>query len=387
MSQANEIRLGEKYYDETLANQGGYLGSDQQAARYVDEVGQKLAAVSERPDLPYEFAIINSSEPHAWALPGGKIGVTRGLLAELESEAELAAVLGHQIGHLAARDGAKAVELDILKDVAVTTVAIGATFFGIPVIAAVPFLLRTGPTGDWLAQRSHSDKDEVEADREAMEYMQAAGYDVHAATELLTRMATRTPVDSAVNRAHPISRKRLANAHMAVFRGDENDRVVGERNLERFQRETAGVRRSQKAYSEYDAGVVAYESGDYDAALAFAQSAIETVPEEALFYQLEGDVWMATEHYEAALASYDRSVEFDPNYAPAYLRRASARRALGDHGGAQQDFATSYLLSPDEQVQRQLGPARSNFDNDPFFQQFDHEPGYYRGHRWPRRGR
>jgi tetratricopeptide (TPR) repeat protein len=96
---------------------------------------------------------------------------------------------------------------------------------------------------------------------------------------------------------------------------------------------------------------------------------------------------MATESYEEAFASYDRSVEYDPNSAPAYMRRASARRALGDHGGAQRDFATSYLLEPSKQVQRQMGSRLNNWDNDPFFHQHDldrYGPGYNRG-TWPRR--
>ena len=99
-------------------------------------------------------------------LPGGKIGITRGLLAQLESEAELAAVLSHQIAHAVARHGAKAVERNIVKDVAVTTAAIGATFFGVPLIAAVPLVIRKGSTGDWLTHRSHSKSQEIEADAE-----------------------------------------------------------------------------------------------------------------------------------------------------------------------------------------------------------------------------
>ena len=66
---------------------------------YVQEVGNKLAAVSDR-DLPYQFAVINNSVPNAWAMPGGKIAINRGLLTELDSEAELAAVLGLSLIHI-----------------------------------------------------------------------------------------------------------------------------------------------------------------------------------------------------------------------------------------------------------------------------------------------
>ena len=80
---------------------------------YVSEVGNKLAAVSDR-KLPYEFFVVNDGTPNAWALPGGKIGIHRGLLTELNSEAELAAVLAHEIVHAAAKHGAKSMQRGLL---------------------------------------------------------------------------------------------------------------------------------------------------------------------------------------------------------------------------------------------------------------------------------
>ena len=93
--------------------QGGDYALDPELTSYVAGVGQKLAAVSDR-QLPYEFVVLNSSVPNAWALPGGKIAVNRGLLTELGSEAELAAVLGHEIVHAAARHGALAMQRGLL---------------------------------------------------------------------------------------------------------------------------------------------------------------------------------------------------------------------------------------------------------------------------------
>ena len=97
---------------------------------YVNEVGQKLAAVADR-KLPYEFVVLNNSVPNAWALPGGKIAVNRGLLTELKNEAELAAVLGHEIVHAAARHGAKAQERGTLLQVGLAAAQIGAAVSGV----------------------------------------------------------------------------------------------------------------------------------------------------------------------------------------------------------------------------------------------------------------
>ena len=109
ISEAWELKTGKQQYAPARQSQGGDYLADEAVQAYVNEVGQKVAAVSDR-KLPYEFSVINNGVPNAWALPGGKISINRGLLTELDSEAELAAVLGHEVVHSAARHGAKGVE-------------------------------------------------------------------------------------------------------------------------------------------------------------------------------------------------------------------------------------------------------------------------------------
>src|SRR5262245_16144592 len=92
VSPDQEVAIGEEQYEPSQDIQRGAYRLDPELTSYVAGIGQKLAAVSDR-QLPYEFDVLNSSVPNAWALPGGKIDVNRGLLTELGSEAELAAVL------------------------------------------------------------------------------------------------------------------------------------------------------------------------------------------------------------------------------------------------------------------------------------------------------
>ena len=131
VSADQEIAIGEQQYAPSQQMQGGDYALDPELTSYVVGVGQKLAAVSDR-DLPYEFVVLNSSVPNAWALPGGKIAVNRGLLTELNSEAELAAVLGHEIVHAAARHGALAMQRGLLLQGALLATQVAAPTVKLP---------------------------------------------------------------------------------------------------------------------------------------------------------------------------------------------------------------------------------------------------------------
>ncbi len=101
-SEGQEIRLGAEAQPEFLRDYGGPIPSPAVQA-YVNNLGQQLARESERAGLPWEFHVVDSNVINAFALPGGKIFLTRGILAKFKSEAELAGVLGHEIGHVTAQ--------------------------------------------------------------------------------------------------------------------------------------------------------------------------------------------------------------------------------------------------------------------------------------------
>lgn len=105
MSEQDEIAEGRKAHEQVLAEYGAVRDAQLQA--YVNGVGQKLAAQSHRANLKWTFTVLDSPEINAFALPGGYVYVTRGIMAYLDSEAELAGVVGHEIGHVTARHGAQ----------------------------------------------------------------------------------------------------------------------------------------------------------------------------------------------------------------------------------------------------------------------------------------
>ena len=105
MSEAQEIELGRQMDAQVREEMGVY--SDPELQRYVQDVGMRLARASDRPNLPWQFAVVDSPAVNAFALPGGFIYLTRGILPFLDNEAQLAGVLGHEIGHVTARHSAQ----------------------------------------------------------------------------------------------------------------------------------------------------------------------------------------------------------------------------------------------------------------------------------------
>ena len=174
MSQAQEVSLGRRYNQEILKQKPAY--DDPALAAYVDRVGQTLARVSHRPTLVYHFTVVDSPAVNAFALPGGYIYIERGLLAYLNTEAQLAAVLGHELGHVTARHAVRQ------QSAATVTGVLGSVLssrLGVQGAQDVFNVLGKAVLSGY--GREH----ELEADRLGALYLARAGYDPHAMIEVI----------------------------------------------------------------------------------------------------------------------------------------------------------------------------------------------------------
>ncbi|HEB63176.1 MAG TPA: peptidase M48, partial [Gammaproteobacteria bacterium] len=178
VSEAQELQIGAQQYAPLRQSQGGDYAVDAALTKYVNDVGQKLAAVSDR-KLPYEFKVLNNSTPNAWALPGGKISINRGLLTELGSESELAAVLGHEITHAAAKHGVRSMSRGVLLQGAMMATVIASQGKDYAQLAQ----LGAG-IGAQLITTKYGRDAERESDYYGMRYMSRAGYDPQGAVDL-----------------------------------------------------------------------------------------------------------------------------------------------------------------------------------------------------------
>ena len=175
MSEGQEIAIG-KQQDPIVLEEFGYY-EDEKLQEYVNRVGQRIAEVSDRPDLIYRYKVVNSEMVNAFALPGGYIYMTRGILSHLNSEAELATVLGHETGHVTARHAVQ----QITKSRTLSILQQAGSIF-------VPQLRQVSQLTGILFQAilsGYGRQAEFQSDEVGMKYAIEAGYDPRSAAEFL----------------------------------------------------------------------------------------------------------------------------------------------------------------------------------------------------------
>ncbi len=308
ISESQEMSIGAEQYTPTQQTQGGQYYLDPELTIYVREVGQKLARVSDRPDLPYEFVILNNSVPNAWALPSGKIAINRGLLTKLDDEAQLASVLGHEIVHAAARHSVQRMQ---------TGMILSAGMAGLGLILTdnewAGMVMGGAAIGAQMALAQYSQGDELESDRYGIEYMVEAGYDPQAAVELQELFVELSEGKAAgfvegLFATHPPSRQRVeANRKLAAAYGSG-----GYRGKDMYQRKLAYVRSKQPAYDAHDKAMALAGKGDMTGALAKVNEAIRMEPREASFYALRGRIYDHQKNPDKAAADFEKAVSLYP---------------------------------------------------------------------------
>jgi len=184
-SDQDEVAMGKQGHDAVLIQFGEY--DDPSLQRYIDQVGQKIAQVCHRKDLPHHYMVVDSAVLNAFALPGGYVYINRGLLAHLNSEAQVASVLGHETGHITGRHGVKKYQKAMGAQLVLLGVAVATESQGLAL--GTNLLLSAILQG-------YSRKDERQADELGALYMYQAGYNPMEMPEffsILERMEKRSP--------------------------------------------------------------------------------------------------------------------------------------------------------------------------------------------------
>jgi predicted Zn-dependent protease len=231
LSPQREIALGRKAAPKFTAAHGGEIPAPTLRA-YVREVGAPMAAESERPGLPWSFQALDAATVNAFALPGGKVFITRGLLKRLEDEAQLAAVLGHEIGHVTAEHVDQRLGQSMIAQTGLELLGAAASRNDAAWLQALGIGAQYGSN---LYLLKFNREQELEADQLGMRYMRETGHDPRALAEVM-RILGEAGGDGGsleIFATHPHPETRIRKAREALRRAPGT--LEGARKAERYR--------------------------------------------------------------------------------------------------------------------------------------------------------
>lgn len=368
VSVEQEIQLGGRSFAQAIQKMGGEY-PDRTLAGYVNRVGQKLARTSHRPELQYHFKVVNDSSPNAFALPGGYIAITRGLLTSMENEAQMAAVLAHEIGHVTARHSIQELQRSSLVG---TTIGLlgtlaGGTGYG-------QLLTQVGGLTANLLSKSYSRDQEYEADGLSVDYLVQAGYSVQGAVQLqnifIKKFENGNNADWLNNmfRTHPFSRDRLAAIEHRIATRYPAKRNTYGLDSAFYENNMGSLKQTLNAYELYDRAQEAEGKGQLDAAIGLYHKAMQNAPDHGLLLTALGMAYLRKEDMVPARRYLLKAVNSDPDYFKSrmglgyiYLENKQAAQAAQQLETSIKLLPTvegTYLLAEAEEMQQHLPRAR-----------------------------
>lgn len=358
VSAEEEVGIGQKTFPQAVQQMGGEY-PDPALQRYVEQVGSGLARVSERPELPWQFRVVNDSSPNAFALPGGHIAITRGLLVNLGSEAELAAVLGHEVAHVTARHAVAGLQRGSLLNLGLTVLAGATQGASYGVLAQ-----QAGALAAELLDKRYSRDQERESDRLGIDYMVKAGYDPRGAVQLQEFFHRQLEGGSrggwleGMFRSHPFSVERLAANRGYIEQRYPATAAEQERlRAKAFLAATERLRGLKEAYAHFDEARGLERRGELRAAVAAYLRAAAAGPDETAILTGLGMAYLRSEDLAAARLHLARAVKLDGRHYLPRLGLGYVHLQQGDVVPATAELEASQRLLPTQQGALLLGEA------------------------------
>jgi predicted Zn-dependent protease len=346
MSEGEEIAIDTKQSPQQFSMDYGPC-QDKALNAYLSEVGMLIAANSHRPKMPYSFRGVNAAYVNAYAFPGGSIAATRGILAELDNEAELAALLGHEIGHVNARHTAERMTKGTLIQIALAGSS-GYVRRG-EYASYAPYLEKIGGLGVGALLASYSRDDEREADRLGMQYMVGAGYNPRGMEGLMTLLVQKSQHKpnalELMFSTHPMSQDRLKAARQRAA-GEYGDKLSKTLRRERYMDNTVSVRRIKPALLDMQDGASHMANQKFSEAEVSFASALNKVSNDYAALLMMAKCKMALKKDQEALRYATMARKVYPSEAQALQVSGVSKLALKDFGGAYGDFASFDQIMP-----------------------------------------
>lgn len=340
LGEEEEKRLGAEAYGPMIQESYGAV-TDPELQRFVDGVGQGLAKVSHRPALDYEFRVVNASYDNAFALPGGKICITRGLLSRMTTEDQLAGVLGHEVAHVTARHGARQYTNQMLVG---GLLGVGAILLESEEVKGAPLIMAAAGIGSQLLFLRYSRDDERQSDELGMEYMAGAGYNPKGfveSMEILKGARDREPSKlEAMFQSHPLTSERIETARQraaAKYPG----KLGAPYRVDAFARATRALKAEAPAFRLMDEGEKLLAKKDARGAAAKFAEASRLAPRQAILPALEAIALVEAKEDRSAREAAREAARRDPGLFHGRLAGGLAAFRLRDFRDALAELAAA----------------------------------------------
>ena len=345
VSEDTEIQIDKQYAPIQISSDFGEV-QDSQLNRYVSQVGNKMAAKSHRTHMPYSFRVVNATYVNAYAFPGGTIAATRGIMLELDNEAELAALLGHELGHVNARHSAEQMSKGQLTQ---AIVGLGSALVGTQSAALGDLAGQLGQISAGALLAKYSRDNEREADALGMQYMVGAGHGSQGFVGLMEMLNSMSKHKSStvdlLFATHPMSQERYDTAVQAA-NTKYKSALKGPLNRERYMDHTAGLRAQKGAIKKIQDGQKEMAKKKYDAASNHFRKALKKAPNDYVGLCMMSISNLAQKKYAVGRQYAEMAQKAYPKEAQAYHLSGFSKVQLKDFEGAYEEFSTFESLLP-----------------------------------------
>jgi predicted Zn-dependent protease len=344
MSEQEEVALDRQYSPQQFSADYGPV-QDKALNSYLEETGKRIASLTHRPQMPYSFRVVNATYVNAYAFPGGSIAATRGILLKLEDEAELASLLGHELGHVNARHTAQQMTKGTLTQIVLGGVAAYAGSRG-QIYGTLASSIGMIGAGALLA--SYSRENEREADDLGMQYMVRADYSPDGFVELMAMLNSMKKNEPSAFElmfaTHPMSQERYDTAVAAAqtYAYAKKNPLYKERYMDR----TASLRAMAGAIEEMQKAEAAMGKKGYTLAETHLKNALAQAPEDYAGLVMMSKVQLALKKPDEAQRYARKAKEVYPQEAQALYLSGFSEIQQKNFDAAHADFAAYEKVLP-----------------------------------------
>lgn len=345
MSKEQEVALDRQHSPFQFSSDYG-VTQDKAVNDYVSRVGRNMLSMVHRPDMPYNFQCVNATYINAYAFPGGSIAVTRGILLELQNEGELAALLGHELGHVNARHSAEQQSKGAISGLVIAGLSAVANAQA-PGLGELTQQLGSLSTGLFLSKYSRDN--EREADRLGHQYMTAADYNSKGFVGLMDMLNNlnkgRSSSVQLLFATHPMSSERLEDA---VRRDADQYAATAGRPLhrDRYMDNTASLRQHEAAIKKLQQGEQHLAKEAYDKAEEAFREAIKKWDRDYTAHLLMAKCMLIRKKPDQAVSYAQKATQLYPGESQGHYVSGLANLSAKNFGRANQEFTRCDQILP-----------------------------------------